>query len=955
MSQTNHLTEAELRQRLAEVEAILAALRSSKADTLIGNNGPLLFQPKSAVEEREHQQRQAERIAREWATTFDAVQEAIWILDLDQRVVRANAAAEKAFGCPLAEMIGRRCFDILHHTDGPIPGCPFCSMRVSRQRESFEMRVGERWFNVTTDPLLDERDNLIGAVHIARDITERKRAEQALRESDRRLATLLANLPGMAYRCQNRPDWPMEFVSDGCAGLTGWPASALLENRPAYGELIVEADRQSVWDAVQQALAAKRPFEITYRIRTANGQLRWMWERGCGVFAPDGTLLCLEGFITDITARVHAEEALRRERALLERITTYSPVGITVVNRHGQIIFANAQAEKILGLTNEAITRRTYNDPAWHITDLDGGPFPDEELPFRRVITTRQSVTDVRHAIEWPDGRRVLLSINGAPLFDAAGELEGAVFTVSDITEQLQAEAALRESEARFRRLFENSLVGIYRTTPDGRILLANPTLVKMLRYPSFEALAQQNLEKYGFHPQYPRRLFKEAIERDGVVRGLESAWTCADGTTVYVRESAQAVRGPDGRVAYYEGVVEDITEQRGLEERVHHASKMETIGRLAGGVAHDFNNILSVVIMQTDLMAMEEGLSNTAKEGLRQIRAAAERAANLTRQLLMFSRRQAMQPRDLDLNDTVTNLTKMLQRIIGEDVHLELRLHPTPLMTRADVSMLDQVLMNLAVNARDAMPKGGRLTIETTAREFAPAEAATLPDVQPGRYVGLRVSDTGCGIPPEILPHIFEPFFTTKEPGKGTGLGLATVFGIVKQHSGCVRVASEPNRGTTFEIYLPALPETAVAEATKVEAVPSPRGGTETILLVEDDPAVRLLTQTTLQRHGYRVLEAADSITALALWQTHRNAVALLLTDMVMPGGLNGLELARRLRADRPELKVIFTSGYSAELARGILNHEEGDAFLQKPCEATHLLETVRRCLDAPPAAPPH
>lgn len=945
MSQSDHLTETELRQRLAEVEAILAALRSSKADTLIGDAGPLLLQRKSAVEEREHQQRQAERIAREWTTTFDAVQDAIWILDLDQRVVRTNAAAEKAFGCPLAEMIGRRCFDIAHHTDRPISGCPFCSMRASRQRESFEMRLGERCFLVTTDPLMDEGNNLIGAVHIARDITgqkhaeekireseetyrnlfqnaqvglyrtrisdgkilesneqlarmfgydsreefiaefattssyvdpgtrermlreirengtiqnfearfyrkdgsifwarysariypdkgwiegvaenitERKRAEEALIENKRRLATLLANLPGMAYRCQNRPDWPMEFVSDGCAGLTGWPASALLENRPAYGELIVEADRQLVWDAVQEALAARRPFEMTYRIQTADGQLRWVWERGYGVFAPDGSLLYLEGFITDITTRV-------------------------------------------------------------------------------------------------------------------------------------QAEAALRESEARCRRLFENSLVGIYRTTPDGRILLANPTLVKMLRYPSFEALAQVNLEKTGFHPQYPRRLFKETIERDGVVRGLESAWTCADGTTVYVRESAQAVRGPDGRIAYYEGVVEDVTEQRRLEERLHHASKMEAIGRLAGGVAHDFNNILSVVIMQTDLMAMEEGLSNTAKEGLRQIRAAAERAANLTRQMLMFSRRQAMQPRDLDLNDTVTNLTKMLQRIIGEDVHLELRLYPTPLLTRADVGMLDQVLMNLAVNARDAMPMGGRLIIETTAREFTPAEAATLPDVQPGRYVGLRVSDTGCGIPPEILPHIYEPFFTTKEPGKGTGLGLATVFGIVKQHNGCIQITSEPGRGTTFEIYLPALPETAVAETMKVETSPSPRGGTETILLVEDDPAVRVLTRTTLQRHGYRVLEAADGITALELWQTHRDAVALLLTDMVMPGGLNGRELARQLRADRPELKVIFTSGYSPELAEGMFSHQEGEAFLQKPCEATHLLETVRRCLDAPSAPPSH
>jgi len=536
----------------------------------------------------------------------------------------------------------------------------------------------------------------------------------------------------------------------------------------------------------------------------------------------------------------------------------------------------------------------------------------------------------------------------GRPAPEHLRWVEMATHLAAVAIQKLREEATLRESEARFRRLFENSLVGIYRTTPDGRILLANPTLVKMLRYPSFEALAQQNLEKDGFHPQYPRRLFKEAIERDGAVRGLESAWICADGTTIYVRESAQAVRGPDGRIEYYDGVVEDITEQRRLEESLRQAQKMEAIGQLAGGVAHDFNNILTVILLQTELITGRGGLPDAAREGVQQIRAAAERAANLTRQLLLFSRRQVLQARDLDLNDVVSNLAKMLQRILGEDVRLELRLHPAPLMTHADAGMLDQVLMNLAVNARDAMPEGGRLIIETSTREISAAEAAVLPDVPPGFYVGLRVSDTGCGIPPEILPRIFEPFFTTKEPGKGTGLGLATVFGIVKQHGGCIQVASEPGRGTTFEVYLPALAKTAAA-ASATASRPAPRGGTETLLLVEDDPEVRSLTRATLERHGYRVLEAPDGLATLGLWRQHRDAVALLLTDLVMPGGLSGRDLARRLRLDRPQLKVIYTSGYSAELAGREWHPGPGEAFLQKPCPVELLLETVRQCLDAP------
>ena len=396
-----------------------------------------------------------------------------------------------------------------------------------------------------------------------------------------------------------------------------------------------------------------------------------------------------------------------------------------------------------------------------------------------------------------------------------------------------------------------------------------------------------------------------------------------------------------------------DISEQRRLEEQLRQSQKLEAIGQLAGGVAHDFNNILAVILMQSELITKRGGLPEPAREGIQQIRAAAERAANFTRQLLLFSRRQVMQPRDLDLNEVVTNLAKMLRRIIGEDVHLELHLHPAPLMTRADAGMLEQVLLNLAVNARDAMPEGGRLIIETTTREFTAEEAAALPDAQPGRYVGLRVSDTGCGIPPEILPRIFEPFFTTKEPGKGTGLGLATVFGIVKQHGGCLQVASEPGRGTTFEVFLPALAETAAA-ASATASRPAPRGGTETLLLVEDDSEVRALTRATLERHGYRVLEAPDGLAAIELWRQHCEAVALLLTDLVMPGGLNGRDLARRLRADRPQLKVIYTSGYSAELAGRELNPGPGEAFLQKPSAPELLLETVRRCLDATADAPP-
>ena len=386
--------------------------------------------------------------------------------------------------------------------------------------------------------------------------------------------------------------------------------------------------------------------------------------------------------------------------------------------------------------------------------------------------------------------------------------------------------------------------------------------------------------------------------------------------------------------------------ERQVIEGQLRQSQKMEAIGQLAGGVAHDFNNILTAIIMQVELTGMVDDLPEEVREGLRDVDAAAQRAANLTRQLLLFSRRQVMQPKNLDLNEVVTNLAKMLLRIIGEDIRLQLHLHAAPLMTRADAGMLDQVLMNLSVNARDAMSGGGRLLIETSETTVGDDVALQHPEVAPGRYVCLRVSDTGAGIPPEVLPHIFEPFFTTKEPGKGTGLGLATVFGIVKQHRGFTRVRSEPGCGATFEVVLPALelPRSEHADSAGRAGV---RGGTETILLVEDEAAVRVLTRTILERRGYRVLEAATGAEALPIWRDHRAEVALLVTDLVMPGGVSGQQLAQQLQAEKPSLAVVFMSGYSAEVAGKEIQLRGGENFLQKPFAPNVLLETIRRCLD--------
>ena len=416
------------------------------------------------------------------------------------------------------------------------------------------------------------------------------------------------------------------------------------------------------------------------------------------------------------------------------------------------------------------------------------------------------------------------------------------------------------------------------------------------------------------------------------------------DGTIV--DRYSSPVRDKNGASCGRIWIFRDITQARQLEMQLRQSQKMEGIGQLAGGVAHDFNNILAALLMQTDLIEMVEPLPDEVVEGLQQIRADANRAAELTRQLLLFSRRQVMQASVFDLNELVTNLAKMLQRIIGEDIQLQLHLHATPLLMRADAGMIDQIIMNLAVNARDAMSTGGRLRIETEQKHVTDEMAGRCPDAVPGDYDCLSVSDTGGGIPQDILPKIFEPFFTTKAAGKGTGLGLATVFGIVKQHRGWIKVDNRPGSGVTFRVFLPATSEGA-SHAAKVEPRIKPIGGKETILLVEDEPAVRKLICTMLQRRGYDVLAASNGNEAVDLCLAPGRKVALLLTDLVLPGGMTGHELARKLQSRQSNLKIVFMSGYSPEIAGREIELSQGENFVQKPFAADRLLETIRRSLD--------
>ena len=395
---------------------------------------------------------------------------------------------------------------------------------------------------------------------------------------------------------------------------------------------------------------------------------------------------------------------------------------------------------------------------------------------------------------------------------------------------------------------------------------------------------------------------------------------------------------------------VGDITEKLQLEEQFRQSQKMEAVGQLAGGVAHDFNNLLTIIQMQISMLKMRGALTAETVAGMEEISNAAERASNLTRQLLTFSRRQVKAAKNLDPSELVGGMTKLLRRVLGEDVVLESRFAPELPIVHADPGMLEQVLMNLAVNARDAMPRGGRLLIELDAVSLDEAQAQLHPQARPGRFVCLSVADSGGGIPPENLARIFEPFFTTKEVGKGTGLGLSIVYAVVRQHDGWVEVESQVGTGTKFRVYLPALAKARPITAAAPAAAEQLPGGCETILVVEDEVAVRAVARMALRRLGYTVLEADNAPAALRLWAELGGRVDLLFTDIVMPGGMSGHELAARLQLQRPELKVLFCSGYSREVAQYDVTEGGNSRFLPKPYKAGELAVAVRRALNERP-----
>ena len=618
---------------------------------------------------------------------------------------------------------------------------------------------------------------------------------------------------------------------------------------------------------------------------------------------------------------------------------------IAVVDMDGHRLYNSPSYQKVLGYSLEEL-KATPSFQQIH-------PGDRERVKQASEIARRTGVgSTLEYRLLCKDGAERVFESTSTVISNAKGIPEKLVVVNRDVTDRRTAEESLRKSEASFRSIVEDAPYGIYRAGADGRLLRVNPALVRMLGYSSAADLLRADLAADVFRHQGEAQRLNELLSIEEECKDVEVEWKRNDGAPMVVRCSGRCVRGEKGEPEFFAVFAEDVTERRVLERQLRTAQKMEAIGRLSGGIAHDFNNLLGVIIGFGDVLKRKLGQDSPLLEHAEEIVKAGRRAASLTRQLLAFSRQQVLTPRVLNLNTLVTDMDKMLPRLIGEDISVSVKLDPALGQVKADPGQIEQVLMNLAVNARDAMPQGGSLHVATANVELDLAFTRQHPGSRPGHYIMLSVADTGIGMDSETQAHIFEPFFTTKEHGKGTGLGLATVYGVVKQSGGYILVESAPSQGATFKFYLPRVYD---APATDAEA---PAGtanlaGTETILLAEDSDPLRKLAESFLVARGFSVLVAENGEKALAVAQQHGACINLLLTDVVMPG-MNGRVLAERLAARQPGIKVLYMSGYSDSFIAGHRVLEPGTHLIHKPFDEEALIRKVRAVLDAPDFAGP-
>ncbi len=769
---------------------------------------------------------------------------------------------------------------------------------------------------------------------------DRDRAERELRESEEQYRLLFLANPNPMWVC-DIGDLCFLAVNEAAVSHYGYSRNEFLSMTVAdvHPEEIPFIEGQ---DSSLDAPGATSSREVWKHVKKDGSTIDVEISSQAILFRGRRALLVLAH---DVTAVRIAEAALRESREQLQLLLDSSAEAIFGLDLNGACTFCNAAAIRILGYDSaESLLGQNMHSKI-HSRHADGSPYPEQECPIYRTFRGGTPAHSDDEVFWRADGTSFPVEYWSYPVVRDE-VVEGSVVTFFDITQKRKAEEALRRTEAQYHSIIEGAPYGIYRADSHGKLLVVNPALVAMLGYESeTELLRLEDCDAIYCHPR-DRVCQPEKYSSGHDTVGVEGALKRKDASHLTVRLSGRRILCENEKTTGYEVFVEDITQQRHLERQLLQAQKMEAVGQLAGGVAHDFNNLL--MIMNGFAQLIVDSVNDPLKIShyATQITEAGTKAASVTKQLLAFSRSQVQDLKVLDLNRLVSDLCMMLPRFLGENVEMVFAPSREPSLIRADQAQIEQVLMNLVLNARDAMPKGGRVTIAAD-HVHLDESYFSLRDVQtakPGYYVMLSVTDTGCGMDEATRARVFEPFFTTKERGKGTGLGLATVYGIVKQSAGFVWVYSELGQGTAFKVYLP---EAAgrIAVMNKPVASDDDLAGSETILVVEDEQGIRDVTCNYLSTKGYQVLQASNPVEALRIFSEAKRPIHLMLTDMIMPGG-DGPELASAVRDKGLRVPVIFMSGYADRRIDADSLGSDG-IFLQKPFSLTTLGRAVRSALE--------
>lgn len=867
------------------------------------------------------------------------IDEIFWVLDAaNSEVIYVSPAFEKICGFPCQRLYDAPTSyrDIIHPEDRATVLARLDELRTTgRFNEEFRITRADgivRWVAARGFLARDSKGQVGRLVGTVQDVTERRTAEQMLRESESRYRELVEFSEDLI--CTHDLEGRLLSVNAAPARILGYEPPELM-NRPMKEFLAPAFHRE--FDDYLARIQKDGVASGLLAVYTRSGEKRiWRYRntlRNDGVSKP-----IVRGIAHDITDLKRTEKALRTSEEKFSKAFQASPIAMAISTAgEGRFLDANESFLRQSGYAKDEILGHTDVDlNMWHeplqrqavIQEiLTVGRVRDYEMKFR---AKSGNVLQARYSVE-------LIEIGGALC---------ALMAAEDITEQKRVQEALRKSEEDYRSLFESAPYGVFRASPDGRFLMVNPALVRMLGYPSKSDLLLRNLATDVFADAHDHdAAMRECCKREHF-ENIELRWKRHDGAPILIQATGRVVRNPAGELAYCEVMVEDVTGRRLLEEQVRQSQKMEAVSLLAGGVAHDFNTLLVAILGYGERLLVSSSLPESLRKSAQEIVGAALQARSLTQQLLAMSRHQVIQPKVLNLNSVLGELQELLRNLAGENIQVSFLFDPSLGAIRADQAQLKQVLINLIANARDAISRGGTITIQTANSEVSDLASAQFPGLDPGSYVSVIVTDTGCGMDERTQSRIFEPFFTTKPEGKGIGLGLSTVYGIVDQSGGRILVASAPGKGSTFRVCFPRI-EGAPQQSADVTQTDLTSAGNQTILVVEDDSVARQIACDLLEETGYTIVRARDASEAVRLSRHYIGRIHLLLTDIVLPGKC-GQELARQLVLSRPGMKVLYMTSYSDSVLSSSGGAEPEPEVLQKPFLRAELLAKVRQVLGA-------